>query len=96
MKVLKFVILILGGFYAVLWKATLGRPYTYWFRESAKNHPVVASVIILITVIMAFIAMRLFHQWYAIGLQAFYWFLLGHLYWDTAGAYIKPVRYKKR
>lgn len=96
MKVWKFVITIIGGFYAVLWKATLGRPWTYAIREAVSTHKGIAAIVILITVVMALVSMRFFHQWYAIGLQAFYWSLLSHCLWDTAGAYIKPVRYKKR
>jgi len=95
-KILRVIHKIMDDVYAAVWKNTIGRPCTYIARESAREHPVEAVAIVTVTVLGDFVCMYLFHQWYAILAEFFYPFFLGHLFWDTAGAYIKPKRYRKK
>ena len=92
---------ILEDLYAALWRNTAGRPWTYVMREWFQKHPKTASWVLPV-ILAGFIAasweislltfkLRLFLT----ILQAFAWLLTGHLFWDTAGAYIPKPRRRK-
>ncbi len=92
---------IIADLYKALWKNTSGRPWTYVMREWVDKHTRISGVI-LPCLFAGFIAATWPISQATIGwrifltiLQAFAWMLTGHLFWDTAGAYI-PKRKRKR
>lgn len=96
------VFAILSDLYVALWKNTSGRPWTYVFREWVDKHPKTSSIILPFVFGAVLVSSRLLKVlpdggwwWFFTILTAFAWFLAGHLWWDTAGAYIpKPKRYR--
>ena len=73
----------LQRFYAFFWSRTSGRPYTYGIRDWSARHPKWAGAIISL-IIAGVLATQV--------LSFFLAFLAGHLFWDTAGAYIPRRR----
>ena len=96
---------ILFDIYKAFWVNTTKRPWTYCMREAVIHHPKTASFI-LPFVFAALIAWpRLVDAWiidkhwwwFLIILNQFAWLLTGHLFWDTAGSYVKQVKdFRKR
>jgi len=93
------IVKLVGAVYAFLWRNTAGRPWTYEIRDWTTRHPL-AAAFFLAGIIGGALAAQLATPFYlgafAIPIVVFVDFLAllaGHLYWDTAGAYIKPRRY---
>ncbi len=97
----------LKRFYAFFWTRTSARPWTYEIRDWTQRHPFAAGAIIATTVIMGLgielITIVLFAPWWAVLLAlpaVLFWnaaaFLAGHLYWDTAGAYVQESGTRRR
>lgn len=84
----------IGAIYRFMWSHTIGRPWTFAIREWAQHNPGKAMLILPVSV-----AGVIFLQWwlphfYIIIPANFIFFLLGHLFWDTPGAYIQSRRSK--
>ena len=99
MKIWRVFVNILAGAYEGLWKSTAKRPWTYVIREWVIKHPRAASIILPCIFAIVLGSNRLLKViqvggwwWFFTILIAFAWFLAGHLFWDTAGAYIPRKR----
>jgi len=98
MKFWQKVFAILRDLYTALWKNTAGRPWTYVMREWVDTHSKASEILLpLLFAGMIFAVWPI--SWTTIGWrifltigQAFAWLLVGHLFWDTAGAYIPRKR----
>jgi hypothetical protein len=82
---------ILGWLYKQLWSRTTGRPWTYVIRQYTKHQQWArAGAVILYSGLL--VPPVLHNLWVdALVLLTLYFlcFLAGHLWWDTAGKYIK-------
>ena len=90
---------IAGDLYAALWKNITGRPWTYVMRQWVMEHPRQAKIVVpagLIVVAGLQVFSVLFKVWLVLAITDFLVLLTGHLFWDTAGAYIKPRRYRRK
>jgi hypothetical protein len=89
---------VLGRLYeALLWRWTTGRPRTYVMRSLAQDYPLMAWPIVAAVIAGSLVASAwtvITFGWVGIPALAFGYLLMtvvGHAYWDTAGAHIKTV-----
>lgn len=82
----------IGGLYKYLWRHTFGRPWTYVIREWAHRNPLQAILLLPLFIAGAIVAQWKLPHLYVILPSDFLFFLMGHLFWDTVGAYIKKRR----
>lgn len=91
------IIKLAGAVYYRMWhwreiKGTEPRPWTYTMREWSLQNPRKRDVLLLAWLALNIVAALVLPRPVLAGLMgplAFSWLLAGHLYWDTAGAYIK-------
>lgn len=83
---------VIGGLYRFLWEHTFGRPWTYVIREWAHENPLKATALVPLFVAVFIVAQWKFNRLYVIIPCDLLFFLLGHLFWDTVGPYIKKQR----
>ena len=92
----------LKKFYKFFWSRTSARPWTYEIRDWTIRHPFAAGSIATVTVIggvtSQVVGVVTFGYW-AVPVVVFWDFMAfvgGHLYWDTAGAYVKVSGHRRR
>ena len=97
MKLWKQLCGILGRAYELVWSCAPGRPWTYAIREWAHRHPTGAAFCIPAVVaavvagqVLSMVRLPLGAGIALVILGDFLFFAGGHLFWDTAGEYIKP------
>ena len=80
--------------YRAAWKY-VGRPFTYVFREWSGEYPLVATLMSLASLgMLAYLDSVLtgVAGWAVRASLMFACLLAGHLFWDTAGAYVKSAK----
>jgi hypothetical protein len=87
---------MLKRLYELVWRPTAGRPWTYEIRDWCDRHPIWGLVVAL-PVAAGFVAGQVylvgeFRVWALpfVVFADFMAFVAGHLFWDTAGKYIRP------
>lgn len=97
----------LGRLYKFFWARTSARPWTYEIRDWSNHHPFAAGAVVATTIILGLgielATIVLFAPWWAVALSlpaVLFWnfmaFIAGHLYWQTAGDFVKESGTKRR
>jgi len=87
----------LGRIYEFFWRPTTGRPWTYQIRDWTRHHPWRVWPIVALTTtcfVTGEILLPMYFGWKALPFilwTNFMGFVAGHLFWDTAGGYVKSV-----
>lgn len=84
-------------FYRILWHdiCRLGRPFTYTIREWSRQHPVLVRLLAY-TACLLMVAGQILLPWrfgfwavpFVLAADGVF-IIIGHLYWDTLGPFIK-------
>ena len=102
MRIWKLFCKVIGGAYELAWRRTIGRPFTYAIREWSHRIPGRAAAVIPVLVLGVLAFQVLSMLWLPMGIGSalvvlgdFCYFSGGHLWWDTAGEYIKSARHRR-
>lgn len=80
---------ILSDLYQAIWENTTGWPFTYIVRSESSKRPRTAFLIVVTISSGLIIGAYCITNWLLEFVMAGWFLTIGHVYWDTAGSYLK-------